>query len=102
MKFMRTLWKSFKNRRGYTLAQLPAGVVLVMTMFTIAQAWFWTITTTEFGKLFIAEYDKYGPFYWKALFCALALFCLGFLALMWSTMAIHLQQNLQKRIFQKA
>lgn len=101
MRTIFIIWRALKNPRRYRLAELPAWLVLAMTMLTIAQAWFWSKKAAEFGDLFIREFDKYGPFYWAALYCFIALICLGFLALAWASIAIHLQQNLQARLFPK-
>lgn len=102
MKFIQTLQTSFKNRRRYALADLPSWLVLIVTMGAIAIAGFWGKQAIVFGDLFVAEFDRYGPFYWQALFCFVGLGCLGFLALMWALIADHLRKNLQSRLFSKA
>lgn len=102
MKFMHALNTSFKNRRRYTLAQLPGWLVLATTLCAFAQAWFWSKRTLELGAVFIADFDRYGPFYWQALVCFVGLVCLGFLALVWACIADHLRKNLQSRLFAKS
>jgi len=89
----------FKHRRRYALTELPSGVVLLMTMFTLGQTWFWGQTATELAKVVIAEYDRYGPFYWSAVVCFAALFCVAFLALIWSCISMHLHKDLMARLF---
>lgn len=99
MGCMSTVKAFFKNRRRYSLAEFPGWLVVIATMGSAALAWFWSKKTMEFGEIFITEFDRYGPFYWKALACFAALFCIGFLALIWASVATHLWKNLQERLF---
>lgn len=102
MNFIRDLKTMLSPSRKYTLGDLHGGLIVLMTMFAAAQAWFWGKHTLTFGELFVAEYDKFGPFYWQALYNFVLLSAMGFLTLAWGMIAKHLQQHLSHRMFANA
>ncbi|TQJ94665.1 hypothetical protein [Achromobacter sp. SLBN-14] len=77
-------------------------LTLFAAMFASAQTWFWIKKTSEFGDIVVSEFDKYGPFYWNALVCFIALFFLGILATLWGCVAQHLLGKLRARMFPSA
>lgn len=98
---MNAMMRMFQQRRRYSLSELPDLSVLVIAMVATVQAWFWNKKTVEFGSLIISEMDKFGILYWKAFLCILVVFCIGFLGLIWSYVAVHVHRNLHRRIFPK-
>lgn len=92
--------KIARTSRGHSPASwFGVWTVLVATMFASAQTWFWTKKASEFGDIVIAEFDKYGPFYWNALVCFVILVCLGALAIIWLCIAQHLLEKLRTSMF---
>lgn len=87
---------TFQNRSP---AWFQGWMVLFGAMFASVQTWFWIKKTSEFGDIVVSEFDKYGPFYWNALVCFIALSFLGVLAIFWGCVAQHLLGKLRAHMF---